>query len=619
MLDIRPGAGSANPQYLIDINGILYFQANDGVYGEELWRSDGTAAGTTLAVDINEGIADAQVHAIISEDGQLYFSARDQQHGQELWTSDGTPEGTRLIKNMRDDGNNESQPFQLTLFNDQLYFSATDGIHGRELWTSDGTPDGTVLVKDLWAGSGDGYSGYGFGEVAAVGDVLYIPAFKAGFDGVLWRSDGTPDGTIPLKSFNHRVNSLTAVADVLFFEADDGVHGRELWKSDGTPEGTVLVKDIQAGPAHTDIELLTAVGDLLFFVAADGLHGCELWRSDGTAAGTILVKDVAPGGENRCIDYESPYVLRVVNGYLLFAADHALWKSDGTTDGTVPLKTFGQHRLGLNEYDFSMTDDLLYFRVNGELWRSDGTADGTYKVIPGGASGPNGPNRFVQLDELIFFQAGDHEHGTELWRSDGTPEGTIRVSDIRPGRQGALPRHLAAVDGRLLFTAHDNAHGRELWRSDGTPEGTHLVADFNPGAADGFNDATMIQEVNGFVYFTATDGIRGFELWKLDLAALATAVEDTEEISASYHLSEVYPNPFNPEARFTLALDHPQQVQIAVYDVLGREIVRLHEGRLAAQQAHAFSVAGHRWASGLYVIRVVGETFNAVRQVVLVK
>ena len=101
-------------------------------------------------------------------------------------------------------------------------------------------------------------------------------------------------------------------------------------------------------------------------------------------------------------------------------------------------------------------------------------------------------------------------------------------------------------------------------------------------------------------------------------AGLPTAVEEPPEIPA-YSLSEVYPNPFNPEARFTLALGHSQQVQIVVYDVLGREVARLQEGRLAAQQPYTFSVAGHRWASGLYLIRVVGETFNAVRHVVLVK
>src|SRR4051812_42691433 len=43
--DIRPGTKSSNPSQLTDVNGALYFTADDGIHGEELWKSDGTLAG----------------------------------------------------------------------------------------------------------------------------------------------------------------------------------------------------------------------------------------------------------------------------------------------------------------------------------------------------------------------------------------------------------------------------------------------------------------------------------------------------------------------------------------------------------------------------------------------
>ena len=53
--DINPGLGDSGPSDLTNVNGTLYFQADDGVHGFELWKSDGTAAGTVMVKDINPG------------------------------------------------------------------------------------------------------------------------------------------------------------------------------------------------------------------------------------------------------------------------------------------------------------------------------------------------------------------------------------------------------------------------------------------------------------------------------------------------------------------------------------------------------------------------------------
>ena len=83
--------------------------------------------------------------------GAIYFAANDGTHGNELWKSDGTPGGTVMVKDINP-GTLGSNPTSLTVVGSTLFFAATDGVHGPELWKSDGTAAGTVMVKDVYPG-----------------------------------------------------------------------------------------------------------------------------------------------------------------------------------------------------------------------------------------------------------------------------------------------------------------------------------------------------------------------------------------------------------------------------------------------------------------------------------
>jgi ELWxxDGT repeat protein len=373
---------------------------------------------------------------------------------------------------------------------------------GVELWKSDGSPEGTVLVKrfpGMWASY----------PLINVNGTLFFGASYGNRSGPhLFKSDGTAAGTIFLKEIRPRFVELAigprsqAGANGIFFFADtDTENGVELWKSDGTPDGTAMVKDIAPGPAGSYPKDLTEAGGKLFFLVTyefQYANRIELWRSDGTERGTVLIKDLhelCHGWKPQLIEFRRE---------LVFACGIGLWKSDGTP-GRLDLVVetpFGGEIL--------KAGDFLYFTGN-QLGRSDGTQEGTYRL----ASIPDGIKKAFVVNETLFFMTGDSATWMELWKSDGTPEGTARLKRIEAGTQEefATSTYQAGLNGVLLFDALDEAHGLELWRSDGTPEGTALLKDIHPGAISSW--PRYLMSAGGAVFFTAIDEDGG-GIWKTD-------------------------------------------------------------------------------------------------------
>lgn len=221
---------------LTNVGGTLYFTADDGNSGEEIWKSDGTYLGTVRVKDIVAGPLSSSPEYLINVGGTLYFVANDELSGFELWSSDGTAAGTNRVKDIRPgvgSGFSINPIYLWTEVDDSLYFTANDGASGFELWKSDGTEAGTIRVSDIHVGSDGSY-----------------PNYATNVDGVLYFAAWTPSG------------------------------GTELWKSDGTETGTVLVADLTGDSKSSSPQSVVEVNGRLFVVATTDEYGEELWVAD---------------------------------------------------------------------------------------------------------------------------------------------------------------------------------------------------------------------------------------------------------------------------------------------------------------------------------------------------
>src|SRR4051812_31010225 len=136
-LNPNTGTPTTSGAFVFDYNGSLYFTADDGTHGVELYKSNGTQAGTSMLKDINPTGSSTPASFFVVN-GTFYFSANDGTHGVELWTTDGTSDGTQMVADINPNGSTSSTPAFLNALNNLLIFSADDGTHGREMWTYDG-------------------------------------------------------------------------------------------------------------------------------------------------------------------------------------------------------------------------------------------------------------------------------------------------------------------------------------------------------------------------------------------------------------------------------------------------------------------------------------------------
>jgi ELWxxDGT repeat protein len=339
--DLTPGSGDSHPYNLTATRrGLLFFRYVPGTPPlpdrTELWKSDGTEAGTVRVKDLGPESSLLFSQALLGD--VLFFVLSDPDHGTELWKTDGTEAGTVLVKDIVP-GPDSAYPFHLRAVGRHVFFTGTEPSHGTEVWRTDGTEAGTVLAADLRPGPDSGNPGL----LGVIGSCLYLTTSEpsdqlmrlyrlkvdeAGGVGVrhvatlpnpyadqpdaepfittftvagrklffalgisssgpaprdtqLWVTDGTRSGTKllhrPLSLSDEFGSQLYALDDRVLFSGAEGLSNLEPWISDGTVRGTRRLRDIAPGASSSFPRDFTRAGSRVFFVANDGLHGNELW------------------------------------------------------------------------------------------------------------------------------------------------------------------------------------------------------------------------------------------------------------------------------------------------------------------------------------------------------
>jgi ELWxxDGT repeat protein len=502
--DVCPGACSSLPRDMELAGDRVYFAAEDGAHGIELWRSDGTAAGTVMVADLAPGLRSSSPTNLAAFGSGVAFAARvPGDAGWEPWFSDGTAGGTMSLGDLYP-GPFNSFPEFWTELNGELFFSAGHPVHGRELWATDGTPQGTHLAVEVLPGPDGGLAGLQPTStappfVALPGRLVFVARDAAG-GLVLWSTDGTQQGSVPIRAM-HRVlpYGLGAFDGRAYFSVIEDENGSaetsSLWATDGTAAGTELVAEIGTGWEARPPRGLRAAGGRLYFTADDGVHGQEPWVSDGTTAGTAMLADLNPGVAGSAWFHAA--FQPVSGGALLFVDDGVRgiepWFTDGTAAGTVLLVDINPGPPSSWSFWLLTAVDRLatiggkaLFRAwspdsDVELWATDGTPGGTEKIEINDQSSALLPDPFPGFAPLgrrpigafgagVLLRADDGVAGAEPWISDGTPAGTTRLADLYPGIYPSTPWGFIEAEHGAVFSGRTPGSGDccTTWSTDGT-------------------------------------------------------------------------------------------------------------------------------------------------------
>jgi ELWxxDGT repeat protein len=433
--DINPGAGGTYIFRAGPLGSAIYFSAYDGVHGEELWVSDGTAVGTYLVKDIwpvenNDGTGaySSKPEGFIATSAGMYFGASHREdpddmpnHDYNLWFSTGAVGKASQVPGF-ELAYGAISVTSAVVFGDDLMISGWDDTNGVELWKVSGTA--ATLLTDIEPGVGGSDPRY----LTVIGSQLFFSASNSATYGVeLWVTDGTAGGESVIDFVTGTgglyPQDITSFDGEAYFSGYTDASGSELWASNGTLGGTRMVADIYPGYNNSSNPTnFVAVGDQLFFTANDGTNGYDLWVYDSSTAQRVKADGTPSISEAIAFD-----------GKLFFVAidpdsGTELWTSDGTDSGTG-----------------------LFFDIY----------PGSYTV--GETTNPysSGAAELTVAGDFLFFTADDGVHGPSLWVTDGTGGGTFMVANLfdNPSEEG--PKGLTPTTNRLFFQTESDL-GREV-------------------------------------------------------------------------------------------------------------------------------------------------------------
>ncbi|MEM6795600.1 MAG: hypothetical protein AAF725_16595, partial [Acidobacteriota bacterium] len=496
--DIQAGSGSSAPVQLNALGPLLLFRASDGSTGSELWRTDGTGLGT-VRLEIMPG-AEGSAPTLFGElpGGVFLLSADDGISGRELWRTNGTVV-QQVIDLNPGAGTGLGVAADWIRFGDHMIFTGiSTGTNGEELFRSDGTAAGTTLVADISVGGASTPRNF-----VPVGDTLYFSAWDIDDGRELWATNlaGTvttqvanlDDGEENSLSFS--VTGFPGPDGLLLFAAEVEPFGFELWRTDGTPGGTLRLTDI-VDPASSLPSNLTPWQNGLAFQPLEGEDVGSLVTTDGSEFGTLV--------------FGFPFD-QIPTGSLLVWQDELYLSETSSLEGTRLWSWSGFAQTLIAEDSVAAALDLqstlsgVAFSRSGALSMTDGTVVGDFASLEL-ASPPEGQG----LRHWYGADAAWYTVDEALWRTDLVNDTSELLVDLDGDPELSILEVLGESGGVFYFTLERSVDG-ELEQTlvgavDDSPQGysTVLLFDGVEGALsisselfDMEGQAILLSEIGG--------------------------------------------------------------------------------------------------------------------------
>jgi ELWxxDGT repeat protein len=470
--------------YINTVNGVAFFTVETGGM-IQIWRSDGTAAGTfAVSGDLN-ALVNPQDTAVL--DGQLYFVASDMVHGSGLYRTGGGAGDAEFLASARP---GYGLPPLIATASQVFYFGVDS--NGVELWATDGTQAGTVRLSDTqYEPQGDLVR---FGESVVFLPYVGSPSPQPG----PWISDGTlagthalfPGVTNPFSSYSIREANGLIYAVTSQFNPELGRSVDTLYSSSGEVGAVPATVTL---PGH--LMNLSVLGGSLYAVSYTN-SGPQIGRVDGTTYTPI--QDFGGGGMSTAFGIGDRLLLLGLG-----SSGYGYYSFDGTSTHFV-IGGFDPSALR----DFTVVDGTLYFVLNTGTDSFLMVDDGTHPTHAIYATAQGNLSQIADIHAApggVIFSAFRADVGQELFFTNGTGISATLLNELAPGLDHSTSASIgwtgALPDGRFLFAYDDLTHGQEPWVSNGTVGGTQLLQDLAPGVAHSMLTAPMV--FGGWTYYVA--------------------------------------------------------------------------------------------------------------------
>ncbi|MCC9019166.1 T9SS type A sorting domain-containing protein [Flavobacterium lipolyticum] len=346
-------------------NDKIIFEASEENIGREIWQSDGTASNTKLLKDIYSGPESSSAGSFRKGstvlNNNFYFIARDVSSSGEIWKTDGTTAGTVKVTNFLN-----GRALNLTTVGNAIFFLVQLDIYTSQVWKTDGTKEGTVLLKDnLIAWNGTSFQG------KCNNNFIFTISPAGGVDSVVWRSDGTSEGTYPITApidgngsdprGTHGLTQYIEHNNKLYF-----VSRYFLYETDGTLENTKIIGNVWNAQRNL-VQYSTVIevnNNLYFMFFSAELYKLSIWKFDS------VNRNVTEIYSKNSLKYFSPSNFAKNDNSLLFSSPN---ENGGTSLVSLNLANYTESNLGelsngipKPSFIYSEKDTSTIFKFNND-------------------------------------------------------------------------------------------------------------------------------------------------------------------------------------------------------------------------------------------------------------